>query len=340
METMATSGWGTDRPVDETLFSDGHRFDFYQAVRLLEILRPKRTPVGEGPDPSLEAVRFKSKVSLDFPPGEVDEVRAVRQSDQPEMVVNFMGLAGALGPLPNAFTELIVDRVHRKDTAMRDFLDIFNHRLVSLMYRVRKVHRLSIDVRRPEDRPFAQYLYSLIGLGTKGLRDRMNISDRALLFYSGILSMKPRSAVGLELMLSDYFRERIKVNALTGHWHRLEHDQITVLGALGQNRRLGQNTVIGSRVWDQQGRFILIIGPLKIQQFRDFLPTGDRFRPLSELTRFYVGRELDFAFRLKLRPQDVPESRLGGKDGPRLGWTSWLKTRPFEGGMAEVLLTP
>ena len=60
-----------------------------------------------------------------------------------------------------------------------------------MLYRVRKIHRMSVDVRRPEERPFARYLYSLIGLGTKGLRERMKVSDRALLYYSGILSMKP-----------------------------------------------------------------------------------------------------------------------------------------------------
>ena len=122
VETMATYGWGTDRSVDETLFREGHRFNFYQAVRLLEMMRPRRSfRSARAPDPLLENRPASSpKVSLDFPAGEV-EVRAVRQSDQPEMVVNFLGLAGVFGPLPNTFTELIVDRVHRKDTAMRDF---------------------------------------------------------------------------------------------------------------------------------------------------------------------------------------------------------------------------
>ena len=337
---MATHSWGTDRPVDETLFRDGHRFDFYQAVRLMEILRPKRVPVGEHTDPGAEIVRFKSRVGLDFPATDVDEVRSSRESDQPEMVVNFMGIAGVQGPLPNAVTELIVDRVFKKDTAFRDFLDIFNHRLISLMYRVRKIHRPALDSRRPEDRPFARYLYSMIGLGTKGLRGRMSVNDRALLFYSGILAMKPRSAAGLETLLSHYFKVRILLQPLTGQWHSLEEDQVTVLGTPGQNQRLGQTAVLGRRVWDQQGRFTLMIGPLKLPEFREFLPPGNRFRPLSELTRFYVGQELDFECRLQLRAEEVPESRLGGDSAPRLGWTSWLKTVPFAAELAEVPLRP
>ena len=44
------------------------------------------------------------------------------------------------------------------------------------------------------------------------------------------------------------------------------------LRAKGQNQRLGQTMVIGSRVWDQQGSFILVIGQVKIQEFRDFSP--------------------------------------------------------------------
>jgi type VI secretion system protein ImpH len=337
---MAAHSWGTDRSVDETLFRDGHRFDFYQAVRLLEILRPKRTPVGETADGSGEIVRFKSKVGLDFPATDVDEVRSTRESDQPEMVVNFMGIAGVHGPMPNPITELIVDRVFRKDTAFRDFLDIFNHRLLSLMYRVRKTHRLGVDTRRPEDRPFARYLFSLIGLGTKNLKDRMGVKDRALLYYSGILAMKPRSGTGLETLLADYFKVRVRLKPLTGQWHRLEADQITVLGRNGRNQRLGQTAVIGTRVWDQQGRFTLVVGPLKIREFTEFLPTGERFRPLSELTRFYAGRELDFDVRLQLRAEEVPASRLGTPEGPRLGWTAWLRTGTHGSDLAEVVLHP
>ena len=61
---MAAHGWRTDRPVKEVLFKEGYRFDFYQAVKLLEIIHPETVPVGEGSVPEKETVNFKSAVCV------------------------------------------------------------------------------------------------------------------------------------------------------------------------------------------------------------------------------------------------------------------------------------
>ena len=129
---MATYGWGSDRAVADWLFAEGYRFDFYQAVKLLELLRPDATPVAEGSEPANEPVRFASAVSLAFPASEVAAVHHQAEDGQPPvMTVNFLGLAGARGPLPPVFSELILERLRARDTAMRDFLDIFNHALIN-----------------------------------------------------------------------------------------------------------------------------------------------------------------------------------------------------------------
>src|SRR5215468_9827462 len=138
---MATHGWGTAHSVATGLFEEGHRFDFYQAVRLLELLYPSRVAVGTGAEPDKEAVRFTSSASLAFPATAITTIQA-RNHDVPPaaMTVNFLGLAGCLGPLPAHYTERLLERAWRQDTAFRDFLDIFNHRLVSLLYRAYKKH--------------------------------------------------------------------------------------------------------------------------------------------------------------------------------------------------------
>ena len=44
------------------------------------------------------------------------------------------------------------------------------------------------------------------------------------------------------------------------------------------------------------------------------------------------GDELDFDVQLKLRAKEVPSCILTtrAKRRPMLGWTSWLKTKPFK----------
>ncbi|MBI3329157.1 MAG: type VI secretion system baseplate subunit TssG [Nitrospinae bacterium] len=336
---MAAHGRGTDRPVEASLFAESYRFDFYQAVKLLEILRPGGVPIGEGAEPAKEGVRFKSNVSMEFPASDVAEVTPPSDAGKPPgMTVNFLGLAGVHGPLPLPVTELLLERVSRKDTAFRDFLDIFNHRLVSLLYRVRKQHHLGLAFTPPAQNHVARYLFSLLGMGTEGLQGRMQVKDRALLFYTGLLLQQPRSMLGLESLLADYFHVPVKGHQFCGQWYPLEEDQVMSIGTSGRNQRLGNGAVIGNRIWDQQGRFELWLGPLTLKAFLDVLPIGRGFRPLCELTRFYVGQEFDFDVHLTLKAAEVPESRLSVVNGPRLGWTSWLKTREFPADDSQVRL--
>ncbi|HEV7377848.1 MAG TPA: type VI secretion system baseplate subunit TssG [Pyrinomonadaceae bacterium] len=367
----------------EWLFAEGNRFDFFQAVRLLEILySPEKSAQDEGveldtkamiPRPSKSGatspstvpdsekvedfVRFKSAVGLNFPASDISQVRLKEYpqdyppddlpklsleelQDSPpitpentpitEMTVNLMGLAGALGPLDMPTTELIIERAANKDKALKDFLDIFNHRLISLLYRIRKMHRIGLEDEPPGQDKISKYLFSIIGLGTDGLMGRMMVRDRSLLHYAGLLSQQPRSIVGLERILSDYFKVQVKGHQFVGGWYDLDESQWTKIGEKsGQNNVLGKGAVVvGKRVWDQQAKIEIQLGPLTYQQFPNFIPTGWGYRALCDLTRFYLGDTLDVSFRLILKGEEIPLPMLGMINEPVLGWTSWLTSYP------------
>ncbi|HSK41535.1 MAG TPA: type VI secretion system baseplate subunit TssG [Arenibaculum sp.] len=327
---MATSGWRTNRSVATQLFTQGHRFDFYQVVRLLELIDAVSARVGEGSDPAVEPVRFRSSLTSAFPASDVEHVSMPDPGDTRFAVrVNFMGLAGAFGPLPPPLADLIAERARRQDHAGSDFLDIFNHRLVSLMYRARSRHRAELNRCRPDETNFAFYLYSLLGLGTGGLRGRMAVADRTLLHHAGLLNQQPRSLHGLERLLEDHFDVHVRGVPLQGRWLPLGESQVTRLGRRhGRNRMLGRDAVLGTRAWDQQAAVTLVLGPLDLDRFVTFLPVGDAWAPLVALFRFHAGTDLEGAVRLRLRASQVPASCLSRGAGPRLGWTSWLTTRP------------
>jgi type VI secretion system protein ImpH len=84
----------------------------------------------------------------------------------------------------------------------------------------------------------------------------------------------------------------------------------------------------------------VILGPLELDQYRDFLPTGTAWEPLSALLRFYSGDELDFEVQLVLKRQQVPACELGREDetAPRLGWLTWAKTTPMGRDPGDTIL--
>ena len=228
-----------------------------------------------------------------------------------------------------------MERAFSGDRALRDFLDVFNHRLVSLLYRARKKYRPALDPGAPGKGRIASVLLALVGLGTPNLGGRMGIEDRSLLPYAGFLLAKPRPTVGLVRLLEDCFGVRVELAERKGSWHALESGDVTRLGS--QNRALGVSTVLGSQIWDQAARFEVQLGPLTFDQFLSFLPDGHAHRPLASVVRFFVREELDFGLRLTLQAGEVPDLRLGR--GARLGWTSWLKTKPFECNDSQVRIT-
>jgi type VI secretion system protein ImpH len=150
------------------------------------------------------------------------------------------------------------------------------------------------------------------------------VPDAGILAHAGLLAQHPRSMAGLEGMLSSYFGVRIRGRQFEGRWIAVEPDQHTHIGTSGRNNRLGSDAMLGTRFWDQSAAFQLHVGPLKLAQYRAFLPDGPAHRPLRELTRFYAGTDLDFTARLVLDAGEVPSSTLKRGAEPRLGWTSWL----------------
>lgn len=337
---MAAHGWRSPAPVIDWLLAEGWRFEFFQAVRLLEMARPWKSPMGEGVDRDREPARLFSRVSHAFPASDVQEIRPPEAADGPaRMEINFLGLAGVTGPLPPPWTDLVVERAKQGDPVLAGFLDIFNHRLGSLFYRTRKALRPGFEHCRPGDTGFAAKVFALVGLATRGLRgSRLGLADGALLRYAALLAAEVRSAKGLALVLADYFAAPADVAPFTGGWVDIEPDQQTRIGRLGQNNALGQEAVLGTRAWDAQSSFRAELGPMPLAVFLDLLPCGSGFAPLCGLARFYGGAALDFTVRLRLAAAEVPGLRLAAVGGPRLGWTSWLATRPAERDAAVTLI--
>jgi len=329
---MAAKSRRTSPPLIEELRNRPYRFDFYQAVRVIEMMQgvgsdanAKTLPIGEGANPDREAVRFRSDPSLAFPPSSIKSYTPRKDEAGPDdMEIRFIGLAGAMGPLPRPFTERLIQRVSKKDTAWRGFLDIFNHRLASLMVRMRKAHRIGLDTRPPERTLIAKFLRSFTGIGTDGLQRRLAVDDRALLRYAGLFARTTRSAAGLEQILEDYFGLPFRVRQFIGEWVHIGDGQETRIGAKrGLNNRLGGEAFLGTQYWDQQSSFEIVIGPLEREDLESFLPDGARFQALRSLVTFYATPEFNFSIRLHAKPAAVPASRLGSD--LRLGWTSWVR---------------
>ena len=315
-------------------------FQFFQAVRLLQRFSGGRQPVGRFARPDLEAVAFCANPALSFPASQIQSL------DWPDggharMMVNFFGISGVFGVLPRPYSEYINERLRVKDTALQYFFDIFNHRALSLFYQAWEKYRFSVAYERDRDDRFTRYLLGFIGLGTAGLQNRQTVTDQSLIFYTGLLGLQPRSAAALKAIVRDYFGVPAEVDQFVGAWFSLEmSNQCRVGEDLAYSGQLGAGAVVGDEMWNQQSRARIVLGPLSMSQYLDFLPRGSAFASLRAITRFFSSDEIQFEVQLVLRREDVPALQLGGTSGedPLLAWTTWVKNTPFQRDPGETIL--
>ena len=321
----------------EELKAAPHKYGFFQAVRLLRRSRPDRSAVGHFSEPHTEVARFGANSDLAFPASEIHELE-VSPKGPWKIVVNFIGLVGHLGVLPTHYSTLIRRRLKVRDRALRDFLDIFHHRVTSLFYRALERARFYVQYERREPDVVSTVLVELLGVAQPAALNAVAVSD--LLPYAGLLGPEPRSAMALEQLVEDWCEVPATIEQFVGGWFdlsdtaqcRVDHE------ARDETFRLGVGALVGEEIYNPQAKARIVLGPLSLERFADFLPSGDSYASLQELTRFFANDELEFELKLLLDPDAVPPVRLGADSSPPLGWGSWIRASDAAPAYAETVL--
>jgi type VI secretion system protein ImpH len=321
----ADNGPATD-PLIADLLARPQGYSFVQAVELLSALAPEAATVGHAASPDQERLRFRADPSLAFPKA---DITALEPADRPgsndphfRMDVTFMGLYGSSSPLPGFYNEAIAQHDEVPNTR-RDFLDLFNHRLVSLLYRSWLRYRHYLQYRDQGTDHFSRQLLAFAGLGAPELRDKAGGEPVKLLACVGLLALRPRSGAVVASVVSQLFGGvPVRVDEFVERWVTIDPGQRTGLGVA--NAGLGTSAVAGARVRDISGKFRLALGPMDFATFRRHLPDGAEYPRVRELVRFLLRDPLAFDVRLRLSDDAVPRLSLGGACQGRLGWSSWL----------------
>ena len=309
------------------LREDPHAFDLFQAISLLERSEPARAPVGTagGMD---EALRLAAQVDMSFAPSDVADLQDSTRPGPPLTLKSpVLTLAGAQGPLPIPFTELLMERRRARDMSGLDFLDIFNQRLLGFLYRSRRKHHLALSTDAINTAPLVRSLDALASLGrAEGVRGPDG--QQAWLRHAGLQGAAPRSMASLLAVVRDRMGVRFNGKQFVGGWHPLAVCDRARLHDPGKpvtrQARLGMGASLGARAWDQGAGLALDAPPLKAAQYAALLP-GEKD---NALLGWLVARHLqrDIQVRLRLQLAGRPHTLLGAGQplAPRLGLSTWL----------------
>lgn len=306
------------------LAAEPYRYDFFHALRWIEAANPNKPRLGTGRKPTDEPLRVGQEPDMGFAPSTISALHPANAHRPPRLEVRFFGLFGPNGPLPLHLTEYARERIlHHGDHTFARFADMLHHRVALQFYRAWAQAQPTVNLDRPAQDRFADYVGSLIGIGTPGLRGRDAAPDHIKLHFAGQLVRQVRNAEGLESLLSGYLQQRVRIETFVGHWMSLPVSERTRMERGGSiSSKLGSGAVLGGKVFDRQHKFRIHVGPLSLQQYEAFLPNGRAMAGVTALVRQYFCGELDWDVRLHLKRSDVPTARPGAYG--RLGWTSWV----------------
>lgn len=361
---MATAGWRSDSALKSLVFEHYGRFNVFQLMRLLLWKRRREHGKAEHAHaPSAmridQRLRFTADLSAAFPGSEVSRLSARSEPDAALDSEHAAGdgvidistpnfcIASTLGPLPEPFTEWVRDLKRMREPAMEDFFNIFNQRMNVLRFQLKSRQTLALNNAPPAETPHARYLAALMGMAHKDLAAQMPLPRRAWLGLAGLLSNTRRSAFVVSHVMSEFVGAKAELEQLVGAWQLIEPDNRIGLGR--SNHRLGQQSVLGRRVWDQQARVRLTMAPLAYEDFCRLLPPDDEekrmlhgtqadsatasaFDSFVALLRLLLDRQCDCEVRLEADAATVPPRLLNAgpaarqdrRMGLRLGQTAWI----------------
>lgn len=337
--------------VIERLFAEPHRFQYFQAVRMLELWLKRHGRAREGAVANF--LRFQNSTSLAFPASQLEAIEAEPHDPTHQLALDrralgealassalryvritpaFMGLLGGMGALPAHYTERIAAHLlATRDDSARAFLDTFSNRSLALFYEAWRKYRLELKYQIDGKDGFLPLLLSLAGVGQASLRRRFadgehgELLDESVAYFATAMRHRPASSVQIARILAEYFDVPVKAEQFIGRWYDMPPEQQSRLGMA--NAMLGASALAGQRVWQRDLRLRIVIGPLKRARFDAFLPGGKAARALASMLSMMTGVSLEYEVQLVLCAQDVEGASLReSRSGGRLGWDTFLVT--------------
>ncbi|MCV3207152.1 type VI secretion system baseplate subunit TssG [Mesorhizobium sp. YC-39] len=316
-------------------------FDFFELLRRLE---RRGGLFGYSGQPDREPARLGQHVRLSFSARDVVEFREAKDKTPgtdrtpARVTVANLGLMGPEGPLPLHLTRWVLDRLSQRwftgadaqqisDTTFVDFVNILQHRMIALYYRAWADAHPAVQVERAVGGRVRAMLEAMAGIGLPGTRNPD--LDTVKLRQAASLASQVDGPERLTLFLAEAFKVPVQIKEFVAAWITIPAMLQTGLGKA--YAALGRGATIGPRVFNRQSRIELRVGPVGYEDFKAFLPGGQRLKLFKQAVRDMVGEALDVDLRIVLAREAVPPPRIGTV---QLGRTAWL-ARPAERGDAD-----
>lgn len=325
--------------LKQELLREGYAFSFFQVIRLLRLFAMQASGTQKSPSDFSEKLRVRPNLSMAFPASDVESIEQFGDPEDPNFLItaNFLGLYGSASPLPTFYTEDLIDESAEDESVSRDFIDILNQRIFSLLFECWSKYRQTLQVVEEKNSAHMERLLCLLGIGEQSFRRDIPDPQR-LLRYIGLFTQFPHSALGLKTLLKDALGGTpVEVIPCIGRTAKIPENQTLRLAVSGC--RLGADSYLGDEMPDRMGKFRIRLGPLTAADFKRFSPGTEEFKRLVFLTDLYFVEPLEYDVELILAGREAQTVCLGDPERASLGVDTWIFSTP-ELGEVRTIFNP
>jgi type VI secretion system protein ImpH len=324
-------------PYAEVLASREARSQFVPLIALLERLLGGDVRVGGDGPLAQEKFRFRHDPALTFHTVDVSALRLHGDSERAaweepqgtprdriraQITSTFLGLTGAVSPLPTYMAEEVAHD-DEDPPVLRNFLDIFHHRFLSLIYRSVTRFDFALEYLSGGRDAWSRRVQTLTGVDAFSPDRRTRLAPGLVLRIAPVLATRRRSAMALEAGVREVLRlseGETRVRQFLSTWAPLAEDDRIKLGVV--NSHLSRGMLLGTRVLSRAGKFRISVGPVRAEDRVRLQVGGDLYERVRGVVELAAPAGLEWD--LEVTSDERPAMKLASRSGSKLGRETWL----------------
>jgi type VI secretion system protein ImpH len=300
--------------IENDIIENGSSYDFFQAYRLLQNINDTYPITARRPERKIDV---RPELGLGYAESDISEVKLLDKQRGYEVVSQLAGLYGVASPLPDFYTEELLDNEWDDLDAPREFLDLLHKQLFPKLYSAWRLYKLNFNAIEKEESSYWQLLYSLLG----DADDNTDESIKKLkLRYFNLFSNKERSTDGLLVIIKDLLDiDQAQIEEFCQQTVKIPQNLLCQLGQ--HNHQLGE-AHIGCEIWDQNHGIKIKTGNISEIQYLALVGDKIKFNQLISLVKSYIRKPLQVNIEFDVIPNQQ-QVQLG-EMWNQLGITSHL----------------
>lgn len=301
--------------IESDIIENGESYDFFQAYRLLQSINDTY-PVS--PRRPARKIDVRPELGLGYAESDISKVNLLDKQRGYEVISQLAGLYGVASPLPDFYTEELLDNEWDDLDAPREFLDLLHKQLFPKLYHAWRLYKLNFNALEKEESSYWNLLYSLLGDTDENASEQLK---KLKLRYFGLFSNKERSRDGLITIIRDLLAlDGIEIEEFCQQTVNIPQGLRCQLGM--QNNRLGEEAHLGSQILDQNHAIKVKADAMPESQYQYLVNHSENLDLLKGLIKSYIRKPIKVDFEIEVIP-DNAQIQLG-KAWHQLGITTQM----------------